>query len=343
MVLKLRSSLAEAVASKTSTELETSRALERAKKDMERMFNSEQAAIARASAAESRSSMVHEVAASEQKDFLSSSSSVASVSAKTERRRSLMQGLTDTPDILMQLKSNLTQATSSADIELAKEALALYERTRTLFSGRLDALLDEIDRLKGTLPHGQGQDSGGEHYWHGCVKCQRQVQEYHELLEKSIQDKRFGVSTSRIVLNEKGRYDEVGVVDSNGGSGVSSPYQHYQRPPSRLEMLSSPMNRNRGSNLSYQSPRKSFNGSSSSSTSSPKYLTTDKLLEAGGDTTPRSRVGSPRYDSSSLARKLRTKQSVFEDSYVSAVPHFQKLRSTPKKNDLKTQCKKPSV
>ena len=329
MVLKLRSSLAEAVDSKTSTELETSRALERAKKDIERLINSEQAAIARASAAERRSSMVHEVAASEQKDFLSSSSSVSSLSAKTERRRSLTQGLTDTPDILMQLKSNLTQATSSADIELAKEALALYERTRTLFSGRLDALLDEIDRLKGTLPHGQGQDSGGEHYWHGCVKCQRQVQEYHELLEKSIQDKRFGVSTSRIVLNEKGRYDEMG-VDSNG-SGASSPYQHYQRPPSRLEMLSSPMNRNRGSNLSYQSPRKSFNGSSSSSTSSPKYLTTDNLLGAGGDTTPRSRVGSPRYDSSSLARKLRTKQSVFEDSYVSAVPHFQKLRSTPKK------------
>ena len=329
MVLKLRSSLAEAVDSKTSTELETSRALERAKKDIERLINSEQAAIARASAAERRSPMVHEVAASEQKDFLSSSSSVSSLSAKTERRRSLTQGLTDTPDILMQLKSNLTQATSSADIELAKEALALYERTRTLFSGRLDALLDEIDRLKGTLPHGQGQDSGGEHYWHGCVKCQRQVQEYHELLEKSIQDKRFGVSTSRIVLNEKGRYDEMG-VDSNG-SGASSPYQHYQRPPSRLEMLSSPMNRNRGSNLSYQSPRKSFNGSSSSSTSSPKYLTTDNLLGAGGDTTPRSRVGSPRYDSSSLARKLRTKQSVFEDSYVSAVPHFQKLRSTPKK------------
>ena len=70
MVLKLRSSLAEAVDSKTSTELETSRALERAKKDIERLINSEQAAIARASAAERRSPMVHEVAASEQKDFL---------------------------------------------------------------------------------------------------------------------------------------------------------------------------------------------------------------------------------------------------------------------------------
>lgn len=62
----------------------------------------------------------------------------------------------------------------------------LYLEVYHLFSERLDALLDEIDRLKGTLPPGTGRKEPGKHYWYGCQQCQRQKKEVEAKLSHVI-------------------------------------------------------------------------------------------------------------------------------------------------------------
>merc|ERR1712072_266173 len=65
----------------------------------------------------------------------------------------------------------------------AQNALSVYLRAQKLYNGRINTLLSEVDRLKGTDSPG-GKGARDLHYWYGCVQCQRQVQEYETLLER---------------------------------------------------------------------------------------------------------------------------------------------------------------
>ena len=214
IILELRLLLAEKVATITSAEQVTKHKLDRAQHEIEHLTASE---------AEARSVAASLNAA---RTITTTASPILESGVKARKKEWSVPGnvLNELQERLNKAErlhavaldqSNIVDLTSAAqDVESAKDALLLYERTRIMFSDRLDALLNEIDRLKGTLPQGRiPHQNEGQHYWHGCVKCQRQVHVYQELLEKSLD------------------------ASPNRGAVIYSPYQspsRYRTEPPRM-------------------------------------------------------------------------------------------------------------
>ena len=146
--------------------------LDKALQDVQRLSRSEVDALTRATAAKAE---------------------VIALSSSRKKKQEVQQLK---PDILNKIQSKLKKAqttlletinnrdldetTCSVNRFLSK----LYSELYHLFSERLDALLDEIDRLKGTLPPGAGRKEPGKHYWYGCQQCQRQKKEVQAKLSQ---------------------------------------------------------------------------------------------------------------------------------------------------------------
>ena len=101
---------------------------------------------------------------------------------KSEAARRVMK-LVETQDGHQYQKARYTLERAEDAERAAQNALTVYLRAQKLYNGRINTLLSEVDRLKGTNSPG-GKGPRDLHYWYGCVQCQRQVQEYETLLER---------------------------------------------------------------------------------------------------------------------------------------------------------------
>ena len=146
--------------------------LDKALQDVQRLSRSEVDALTRATAAKAE---------------------VIALSSSRKKKQEVQQLK---PDILNKIQSKLKKAQTTLletinNRDLDETACSvnrflskLYSELYHLFSERLDALLDEIDRLKGTLPPGAGRKEPGKHYWYGCQQCQRQKKEVQAKLSQ---------------------------------------------------------------------------------------------------------------------------------------------------------------